>query len=156
MTTTSASLSLPPGYGKPTVILPWQEIRERLVRAERYWLATTRPDGRPHVVPLDGIWLDDLWYFGGSPKAVHQRNLNTNQQVAINLEDALSAVIVEGRAEFVTLPAEVADRLATASRAKYPYYGATPQGYAAGVWRMRPTVAFAWNRLDTDATRFTF
>jgi nitroimidazol reductase NimA-like FMN-containing flavoprotein (pyridoxamine 5'-phosphate oxidase superfamily) len=155
MTPVAAPIRLPPGYGNPTATLDWQAVRQKLERAERYWLATTRPDGRPHVVPVDGIWLDDLWYFGGAPQAVHQRNLRHNRHVAVNLEDTVAAVIVEGGAEFVTLEPELAERLATASRAKYPY-GATAESYAGGVWRLRPSVAFAWDRLNVDATRFTF
>ena len=30
---------------------PWPEARRRLAEADTYWLATVRPDGRPHVVP---------------------------------------------------------------------------------------------------------
>ena len=36
-------------------------------------LSTTRPDGRPHAVPVDGVWLDDTWYWGGHPDTIHQR-----------------------------------------------------------------------------------
>jgi nitroimidazol reductase NimA-like FMN-containing flavoprotein (pyridoxamine 5'-phosphate oxidase superfamily) len=156
MTPVAAQMRLPPGYGKPTATLDWQPVQRRLERAERYWLATTRPDGRPHVVPVDGIWLDDLWYFGGAPQAVHQRNLRHNRHVAVNLEDTVAAVIVEGEAEFVTPEPDLAQRLATASRAKYPAYGATADAYAGGVWRLRPSVVLAWDRLHVDATRFTF
>jgi Pyridoxamine 5'-phosphate oxidase len=149
-------MRLPEGYGRPSRTLRWAAVRERLEQAHGYWFATTRPDGRPHVVPLDGIWLDDLWYFGGAPQAVHQRNLRHNQRAAINLPDPAAAVIVEGMAEFVTLTADQARSLAAASRVKYPGYGATAAGYAGGVWRLRPSVAFAWERLDVDATRFRF
>jgi hypothetical protein len=44
----------------------WADARERLENPEQdrtYWLATVRPDGRPHVVPLLGLWLDDAFYF---------------------------------------------------------------------------------------------
>jgi hypothetical protein len=30
---------------------PWVEARGRMAAAEVYWLATVRPDGRPHVMP---------------------------------------------------------------------------------------------------------
>jgi hypothetical protein len=156
MTPTAAQMRLPEGYGHPSATVDWDAVRHRLERAERYWFATTRPDSRPHVVPLDGIWLDDLWYFGGSPQAIHQRNLKHNRQVAIHLEDTFAAIIVEGVAEFVTLDPGLARRLAAASRAKYPAYGATPEGFSSGVWRLRPALALAWNELFVDATRFTF
>jgi hypothetical protein len=87
---------------------------------------------------------------------VHQRNLRHNQRAAINLPDTNAAVIVEGTAEFVTLTPDEARALAAASEVKYPAYGATPEGYAGGVRRLRPSGAFAWERLDVDATRFRF
>jgi hypothetical protein len=45
---------------------PWAQARDRLANPERartYWLATVRPDGRPHVMPVIGIWLDGAFYF---------------------------------------------------------------------------------------------
>jgi hypothetical protein len=41
-------LELPKGYGRPRAPLAWAAVRARLVVAMRYWLATVRPDGRPH------------------------------------------------------------------------------------------------------------
>jgi hypothetical protein len=155
-TPTAAPMRLPEEYGHPSTTLDWSAIQLRLEQAEQYWFATTRPDGRPHVVPLDGIWLDDLWYFGGAPQAVHQRNLGDNRQAAVHLADTMAVVILEGTAEFVTLAPDLAQRLATASNTKYPVYAATPERYAGGVWRLRPSVVFAWDRLDVDATRFEF
>src|SRR5687767_4833930 len=45
---------------------PWAAARERLENPEQgrtYWLATVRPDGRPHVMPILGLWLDGAFYF---------------------------------------------------------------------------------------------
>ena len=52
-------LDLPAAYGTPQVTLAWGDVRARLVGATHYWLASVRADGRAHVVPLDGLWLDD-------------------------------------------------------------------------------------------------
>jgi hypothetical protein len=30
----------------------WPDARDQLAAADRYWLATVRADGRPHVMPL--------------------------------------------------------------------------------------------------------
>jgi hypothetical protein len=48
-------LQLPKEYGTPEVVLKWEHVRARPADATHYWLATARPDGRPQVVPLDGI-----------------------------------------------------------------------------------------------------
>ena len=70
---TATTLRFPPGYGTARRTMSWGEVRARLEAAPAYWLSTARPDGRPHVVPLDGIWLDDVWWYGGSPDTVHIR-----------------------------------------------------------------------------------
>ena len=67
-----------------------------------YWLATVRSDGTPHVVPVDGIWLDGGCYFGGDPATVHIQNLRRDRHATLHLEDGESAVIVEGAAEWIT------------------------------------------------------
>jgi hypothetical protein len=148
-------LDLPREYGTPATTLEWSVVRERLEAAERYWLVTTRPDGRPHVIPIDGVWLDDRWYFGGAPATVSMRNIERNQEIAVHLEDTTQAVIVEGIAErFVPSPEDAA-RLAEASNAKYGY-GTKPEEYADGVWTLRPRRALAWTSFPTDCTRFVF
>jgi len=147
------SMRLPAAYGRPERLLEWASVRARLEAAPHYWLATVRPDGRPHTVPLDGIWLDDDWYFGGSPDTVKHRNLKANPRAALHLEDA---IIVEGVCEEVFPDDRLAAALAERSRAKYGY-GPPPESYReTGVWRLRPVRAIAWEQFPRDATRFTF
>ena len=152
MTPTAELIHFPEGYGTPTVTLAWPDVRARLVAATHYWLATTRPDGRPHAVPSDGIWADEGCYFGGHAATVHLRNLATNPAVSLHLEDATAAVIVEGTAWWVVPSRAAARSLAAASKAKYGW----ASSYAGGVWLLRPARVLAWNTLFRDATRFTF
>ena len=70
-------LPLPRDYGKATKPMAWSEADRLLTESRVYWIATTRPDGRPHVVPSDGVWLDGALYFGGAPQTVHMRNVRT-------------------------------------------------------------------------------
>jgi nitroimidazol reductase NimA-like FMN-containing flavoprotein (pyridoxamine 5'-phosphate oxidase superfamily) len=148
-------LEFPKDYGAATTTLPWEEIRERLGAAERYWLSTTRSDGRPHAIPIDGIWLDDVWYFGGSPKTVTSRNLKANPEIVMHLDDTMKVVIVEGRAEWVQPDEEMRQRLADLMNEKYDY-GMGPEMYEPGTWMLRPRKVLAWNTFPTDATRFLF
>jgi nitroimidazol reductase NimA-like FMN-containing flavoprotein (pyridoxamine 5'-phosphate oxidase superfamily) len=149
-------LRLPDAYGRPSAILEWATVQERLVASAHYWLATVRGDRRPHVVPVDGLWLDDMCYFGGDPATVHVRNLAANSRAAIHLEDADAAVIVEGRARHVVPDAAETARLVAASQRKYGYAPA-PDTYAkAGVWCLSPSRVLAWTTLYEDATRFSF
>lgn len=155
MSPVTEQLKLPSGYGSPDRLLDWASVEQRLIDSLHYWLATIRRDGSPHVVPVDGIWLDDGCYFGGDPASVHVRNLRRDGRATLNLEDADSAVIVEGVAEWVKPSKTVAQRLAKATTAKYGY----PQSasdYLGGVWRLQPAKVLAWNTLYVDATRFLF
>jgi nitroimidazol reductase NimA-like FMN-containing flavoprotein (pyridoxamine 5'-phosphate oxidase superfamily) len=158
MTTDPSSelLRFPPGYGTPRTPLAWSEVRARLEEAKNYWLATVRPDGRPHVVPLDGFWLADAFYFGGSDETVKHRNLNHDARAVMHLEDAASVIIVEGTCEELVPDESLAAELSKQSRAKYGY-GPHPATYAKpGNWRLRPATVLAWNRFPEDATRFRF
>jgi hypothetical protein len=42
---------IPPEYGNPTKRLEWADVEQKLESASAYWIASTRPDGRPHVIP---------------------------------------------------------------------------------------------------------
>jgi nitroimidazol reductase NimA-like FMN-containing flavoprotein (pyridoxamine 5'-phosphate oxidase superfamily) len=155
MEPTAELLDFPEVYGKPTTTLDWASVEERLESSERYWLATTRSDGRPHVIPIDGLWLDGTWYFGGAPETIHQRSVKANASVVMHLEETMRAVIVEGVAEWLTPSAQDAKRLAEANVKKYGY-PTSPDQYARGVWGLRPRRVLAWNSFPTDATRFLF
>ena len=148
------TLRLPSAYGSPTTVLTWTVVEQRLVAAPVYWLVTTRQDGRPHAVPVDGLWVDGAAYLGGHPATVHERNLRAGSGVVLHTESGQSPVIVEGVADWHTPDAAGSARLADAANAKYPY-GAAPDAYLRGVWRIRPRVVLAWTVLYEDATRFT-
>ena len=56
----------------------WSTARTELASAEVYWLSTVRPDGRPHVTPLLGVWLDGALYFCTGPDERKAKNLLSN------------------------------------------------------------------------------
>ena len=156
---------LPPGYGLPETdagLLDWEPVRQRLVAAEHYWLATVRPDGRPHLIPRWGVWLDDRLYYDGSPATRHARNLASNPGVSLSLEDGRRAVVVEGRSD----PARADDDgLGIRLAAAFGKYHASGYAPAADAWAgedggglrvLQPRMALAWTRFPEDATRFVF
>jgi hypothetical protein len=149
-------LALPPGYGTARTPLEWSGVRARLEEAMRYWVATVRPDGRPHVVPIDGLWLADGWYSGGSSETVRHRNLSANPEAVMHLDDGDRAVIVEGACEPVVPDEELIAELVERSRAKYGYAPDPAALAEAGSWRLRPRRVLAWTRYPEDATRFVF
>jgi hypothetical protein len=138
------------------VPLAWGDVVARLTGAIHYWLATVRPDGRPHVVPLDGVWLDDGWFFGGSAETVKHRNLKADPRAVLHLESAESVVIVEGVCREMFPDDRLARRLSELSKSKYGY-GPDPASYARnGIWCLRPERVLSWERFPRDATRFVF
>lgn len=102
---------------------PWTDATARLETPERdrtYWLTTVRPDGRPHVMPILGLWLDGAFYFITGEGTRKGRNLAGNSQCVLTLSShALPAldIIVEGRATRVTDEAKLR-RLAAAYASK--------------------------------------
>jgi nitroimidazol reductase NimA-like FMN-containing flavoprotein (pyridoxamine 5'-phosphate oxidase superfamily) len=150
-------------YGVPKHhkgLLPWSHVSERMAEAKVYWVSTVSPDGRPHATPVDGIWLDDRLYFGGSPKTRRHRNLAANPAVCIHLESGSDVVILHGDAhELGVADHALAVRLSEASNKKYGY-GTKPEQYeaeaASGIWVFHPRVVFAWRQFMKDATRWTF
>ena len=148
-------LTLPESYGKPDRVLTWPEVEQKLVESKTYWLATTRHDGRPHSVPVDGIWLNGALYFGGDPATVHIRNLRSDPRAVVHTESGESPVIAEGTAEWYQPSPDEVSRLVEATQAKYGY-PVSPESYSAGTWRLSPVRVLAWNVLYQDATRFTF
>lgn len=151
---------LPPEYGVPKDrkgLLAWSHVTERMEQAMHYWVCTVTPDGRPHATPVDGLWLDDRFYFGGSPKTKWSRNLTANPAVSIHLENGAEAVILRGDALPCRADKELAARLAKASQAKYgfaPPPGAYESGEGAFV--LRPHTVLAWRQFFKDATRWQF
>ncbi|HEY8172590.1 MAG TPA: pyridoxamine 5'-phosphate oxidase family protein [Dehalococcoidia bacterium] len=77
-------------------LLPWSWAQERLVQSHNYWLSTSRADGRPHVMPVWGVWLDDALYFSTAPGSRKARNIAERPECVVTTERADEAVIVEG------------------------------------------------------------
>lgn len=148
---------IPPEYGNPIERLEWTDVEGKLESASAYWIASTRPDGRPHVIPRDGVWLDGELYYGGSAKTVHYRNIIRNPQVVVHIGDGQEAIIVEGAVEIEKPTEEMAARLSDEMFAKYPQYGRIePSMYVGGVSVLRPRRVLAWTTFTENATRFTF
>lgn len=100
----------------------WPVAVARLREAEIFWLATVRPDSRPHVTPLLGVWHDGALHFTTGPEERKSRNLTSNQHVVLttgtNTLRAGYDLVVEGDAVLVTDEARLRE-LAKAWEHKY-------------------------------------
>ena len=145
-----------PGYGIPENeegLLAWSYASERMAKARNYWVSTTRPDGRPHAVPVWGVWLDETFYHGGGPDTRKARNLDQNPALVVHLESGDEVVIIEGVAEKLTkenADPTLLERIDDAYESKYNLRHGTP------VWALRPRVAFAWSEYPRTTTRWVF
>lgn len=149
-----------PDYGIPkskTGMLPWSHVTERMEKAKAYWVATVDARGRPHATPVDGAWIDDALYFGGSPKVRWNRNLTANPNVCIHIGLDYDVVIMHGMAEPMgALDHALAVRVADTINAKYGY-GVKAENYEqgpAGAYVFRPRTVFAWSSFPKDVTRW--
>jgi PPOX class probable F420-dependent enzyme len=85
-------------------LLPWSWAEERLIASHHYWVATVRPDGRPHVMPVEGIWHDKSLWFTSSVRSRKSRNLRADPRCVVTTDNPIEPVVVEGVAEVVRDP----------------------------------------------------
>jgi hypothetical protein len=147
---------IPAEYGLPKHnkgLLPWSHVTERMAEAKVYWITTVDPHGRPHATPVDGLWLDDRLYFGGSQETRRNRNLAH----CVHLESGSDVVILHGAVrELGAADHELAQRMADAANEKYGY-GAKAENYTVGgTFAFTPHKVIAWQTLFKDATRWQF
>ena len=127
--------------------------------ALHYWLSTASADGVPIARPIDGMWVANALYFGGDERSRWMRNLRTNPNVCLTLQDAAdaeSAVIMEGTVTMMTPDAALAAALAANAEAKYEWAVPGAEQYLAETCMFRPRKVLAWTLLYRDATRFRF
>ena len=91
--------------------------RDRLESAQNVWIATVRPGGRPHLVPVWFVVDAGRWYVCTAPDSVKARNLQSNPNVALALEDGSNPHIVEGEAR----PVEPTPGVVRKFKAKYDW-----------------------------------
>ena len=146
-----------PGYGISVSrkgVLPWKWARERLSKSRQYWIATTRPEGSPHLMIVWGLWMADGLYFSTGKNSRKARNLAENPRCVMGSENAEQAVIVEGVVEIFDHPEDLKPLFA-AYKKKYKY---DISGMGEPFYRLKPRVAFGLieKTFPSTATRWTF
>jgi PPOX class probable F420-dependent enzyme len=142
-----------PGYGISTDAegtLPWAWAVDLLNRVRAHVVTSVRPDGRPHVMPVWGLWHEDTYCFSTEITSVKSRNLLADARCVVTVTEGDDAAVLEGRAELGPLPQGFTE----AYRTKY---GETIE--EGPIWLVRPTVAFAFQAtaaFPTSATRWRF
>lgn len=164
------------GYGAPPI--RWSRVRERLEEAltqapgtggpdrHTWWLATVRPDGRPHAMPLGVLWVDDALYFNAGAGTRKAKNLAENPHCVLTVATKGFDLIVEGEAVKVSDEATL-QRIAKAYTAEgwtptvrdgalYAEYSAPSAGPPPWhVYEMTPATVFALGTAEPyGATRW--
>jgi pyridoxine/pyridoxamine 5'-phosphate oxidase len=148
-----------PGYGivaenEGEGLLPWSWARERLASARNYFLATTSPEGRPHLMVVWGLFLDDQFLFSTSRESRKGRNLAQNPRCSVAPDGAEEAVLLEGVASDLADPS-LRERWVREYKSKYDI---DVSGMSEGVFVVRPERVFGQieKTFTKSATRWTF
>ena len=100
------------GYGTPPI--EWQRVLAELEggftqapdtggpNRHTTWLATTNPDGTPHVMPVGSGWVDGGFWFTSGPGTRKSRNLADNPACVITVSTHQFDLVAEGSAARVT------------------------------------------------------
>ncbi|MEU7601839.1 pyridoxamine 5'-phosphate oxidase family protein [Streptomyces sp. NPDC040724] len=153
---------------KDAVAVPWPTAVAQLTGAELYWLTTVRPDARPHVTPLIGVWADGALHFCTGPRERKAENLRANPNVVLttgsnSLHGGLD-LVVEGEAARVTDSGRLR-ALATAWEAKYGSEWhfdvgdgvfVNPEAGEAVVFAVSPRTVFGFGKAPYSQTRWRF
>jgi Pyridoxamine 5'-phosphate oxidase len=138
--------------------LPWSWAAERLERSRNLWVVTVSAAGRPHALPVWGVWDDAAPGFAWSsaPGARKTANIAANPRVCVMVDDTVECVSVEGRATRLTDAAEI-DAWIERYLDKYRGEDVTADFLRANaIFAVEPELAFGViERADEFATRAT-
>jgi Pyridoxamine 5'-phosphate oxidase len=96
-------------YGSEPI--PWSRALAQLDAGGgrgTYWLATTRPDGRPHIAGFGGLWVDGKVYLVSGAATRKSRNLSANPNCAVSVSLPGLDLVIEGTVARVTDEATLA------------------------------------------------
>ena len=146
----------------PETGIAWETAVERLSNAHTYWLATVRSDGRPHVMPVWAVWLDDGLWLSTSGDSMKGRNLAREPRCTLTLDDSGMQLVVDGTARRVTDDGELR-RFAEVYTAKYEWPMAVrdgavhfEDGNSGYVYAVRAETVFAFVEEPFTSTRWRF
>jgi hypothetical protein len=151
--------AIPAGYGIRTDsegLLTWEWVDDRMQKSRNYWICSTRPDGRPHAIPVWGVWFEDTLFFGTDPVSTKGKNLAADPRVVVHLESGDEVVIIESNVQEVK-DKETLTAIAQAYNRKYPGFSADPDVDLGGItYAVRPQSVLAWleNDFINSATRW--
>ena len=84
-----------------------EDVKQHAARLSMWtYLATTRPDGRPHVVPVHPCWDGDKAYVFSGADSQKARNVSNDPRFSmhytVSQDTSFDSLIVDGTAALVT------------------------------------------------------
>jgi general stress protein 26 len=153
---------MPDGYGLAPLSAEedqqaWDAAQEKLRSAHNYWIGSTRPDGRPHAMPVWGLWWEEAFYFSTDPGSRKGRNMAAQPEVVVHLESGDEVVILEGRVG-IEQDARVLEALDQEYYQKYQFHLTGSEAPDGSVYRLKPRTVFAWleKNFPESALRWRF
>ena len=86
-------------FNKERKNLPWSWAEKRLTDSRNYWLITGWPDGRPHTMPVWGVWVQNSFFFSTGASSRKAKNLRVSPNCLVVPDGAAEAVVLEGLAK---------------------------------------------------------
>lgn len=152
--------------GRPGV--PWADVLEEVQRSFTFWIATVRPRGRPHVVPVLAVLNAGALHFAAGPTTQKARNLANDPAATVTTQSRRFDLVLEGLAHRVST-AEALTTVADAYASKYGWEVQADDGALHGdgaptagpppyhVFRLTLHQAFGFPTSDdATPTRWTF
>ena len=128
-------------------LVPWKHVIAQLEKSKNYWISSTRPDGRPHAMPVWGVWMNGAVCFGTDRKSRKARNLQANPSVSLHLESGDDVVIIEGTVREIDPKEMPAIDAAYSNKYKMKLSNAPGDSCFLAVV---PRVVFAWHESNFD------
>jgi general stress protein 26 len=134
-----------PGYQMPqdtTNLLSWEFVSAHMAAACHYWLTTISAQGRPHTVPVWGLWYKNRLHFEGSMQTAWARHLVRNPHITVHLPNPEQVIIIEGTAHIIeddAIDSTEWERLDTRFQSKYQVEKGSPY------WYVEPRKVLAWD-----------
>jgi len=140
----------------PRMWITWEHVNHKLTREKVYWISTASRRGRPHAVPVWGIWKKNISYFETDPKSI-KGNLSNNESVVVQVQDGNDTVILEGNAR-KEKRSEKLKWLRKDYVRKYRYTPDWSNERNQIVFRVEPRIAHAWRapRMHRSLVKFIF
>lgn len=144
-----------PSYGvmpnQTEAMLTWVWVDAQMRGARNFWLCTTSSDGKPHAVPIWGVWVENSFYFSTGNSSVKARNIRRDNRVVLHLESGDETLIFEGTLDEADGSVSLQDEIARAYVAKYDL-NPDVEDLDAIQYRLQPTKVMAWLEKDYPAT----